>query len=167
LRDRALVRAFTQAQLDELPAGVCRHPEIKGYQDCVGETKDSKSDPKSETISDDEGKGRASEGAKKQGDTGVTGWCAALKDCGCCLSDTEWVLLGTVTRNKEDGISAQDTKYRRWVKPVEVLCRVDDLVKRINDLEASIGKLQPKKEDSMKSSEQVLSDGVVTPNAGS
>jgi hypothetical protein len=159
LRDRALVKAFTEAQLDELPGGVCRRKGIAGHHDCAGETDESKSDG--------EGKVKTAEGAEKQDEAPVSGWCSALKDCGCCSCDSEWILLGTVTFDEEHGISGVDTKYRRWVKPVEVLCSVDDLMKRIKDLEASVEKLQPKNEDSVKPSEQVLSDGVVTPDAHS
>lgn len=153
LRDRALVQAFTRTQLDDLPGGVCRHEGTAGETD--------------ETKSCGEGKDTASEGAKKQGGTGVGGWSVAPKGCRWCSSDSEWVLLRTVTLDKVGGISGLDTTYWRRVKPVEVLCGVGDLMKRIIDLEASIELLQPKNEESVKPSERVLSDGVVTPNVDS
>jgi hypothetical protein len=164
LRDRALVGAFTQAELEEMPGAVCWHKEVPGHQNNAGDT----GQPNSDAKKDGEGKdAAASEGNKKQSDASLTEWCAALKDC-CpsCSSGVCWVLLGTVTLDRDKGVTNLDTTYRRWVKPIEILCEVDHLAKRIRDLEASVKQLQPKTRQ-RKPSEQVLSDGVVTPNTSS
>ncbi|WP_461189958.1 hypothetical protein [Arthrobacter sp. Z4-13] len=155
LRDRALVGVFTQAELEEMSGDVCRLEKAPGQK------------ANSDAKNDGEGKDTAYESDKKQADASLTDRCAALKDC-CpsCSSGRNWVLLGTVIIDKEKGVTNLDTMYRRWVKPIEILCEVDHLAKRIRDLEASVKELQPKNEDSGKPSEQDVSNGVITPNAG-
>lgn len=128
LRDWALVRAFTQAQLDELPDGICRHEgkgneRGAGHRDCAEET----------------------ENEENTGD--ATDWCAPLKDCGRCSCDGSWVLLGTIGLG-DSGVSDPDTRDRRWVKPVEVLCGLDGLIQRIRDLEESVEQLRLEIQDS-------------------
>lgn len=164
LRDRALVGVFTHEELEEMSGAICRHKEVPGHEDGAGHT----GQPNGDGKNDGEAKDTASEGGKKQADAILTEWCTALKDC-CpsCSSGLNWVLLGIATLDKEKGVTNLDTTYRRWVKPIEILCEVDQLAKRIRDLEDSIEQLRPKNDDSGKPPEQVLSDGVVTPDAGS
>jgi hypothetical protein len=143
VRDRALLGVFTHDELEDMSGAICRHKEVPGHQNGAGDT----GQPNDHATNEGEGKDTASEGHKKQADASLTEWCAALKDC-CpnCSSGRNWVLLGAVTLDKEEGITNLDTTNRRWVRPIEILCEVDRLATRIRDLEASVDQLQPKKE---------------------
>jgi hypothetical protein len=127
LRDRALVKAFTRAQLDELTGGVCQRQhkgnhKDKGHHGCA----------------DEDGEGNSSD---------ATDWCAELKNCGCCSCDGEWVLLGTVKIDKDEGVSHPATKGRRWVKPVKALCGLEGLIQRIEELEDRVKELSSGNQD--------------------
>jgi hypothetical protein len=127
LRDRALVKAFTRAQLDELTGGVCQHqhkgnPGDKGHHDCA----------------DKGGEANFSD---------ATDWCTELKNCGCCSCDGEWVLLGNVSIDTDEGVSGPVTKGRRWVKPVKFLCGMEGLIQRIEELEGRVEELSSGNQD--------------------
>lgn len=158
VRERALVKAFTDAQLDELPGGVCGHRLDRG-SGC--------SDPVA--GHGEPGGGVSTENADEEENTeteevvDVTDWCAALKQCDCSC-DGDWVLLGTVDLVHEDdpkqgrkkGVGGIDLKDRRWVKPTEATCalenrqgqvttfadRVESLEQQVKDLVEKVGALQ-------------------------
>jgi hypothetical protein len=131
VRDRALVKAFTREQVENLSGGVC------GYLEKL-----DKGTEESANTSDNAQPG--DDAAVKQANAD-TDWCSVLKECSCsCNSD--WVLLGAVDLNHKDGttkgIVGINTDVRRWVKPVEALCSANGLVERIVHLEKAVKLLQ-------------------------
>lgn len=115
VRDHVLIRAFTDAELDALP-DVCARP---GSQKLGDETS---------------GAEKSSDGKQETPDP-----CEALTTCTSCAGGECWILLGCVSLDKDNGITAVNTDRRKWVKPVEALCanlfdRITEMERRLDDL---------------------------------
>jgi hypothetical protein len=111
-RDRVLVKAFTEEQLDDLHGGVCGHRKERNGG--CREDRDGHDNPVPPG------------GVESKRAAAVTDWCAALKECSCSC-DGDWVLLGTVelrtaVSGENQGIQNVSIEERRWVKPTQAYC---------------------------------------------
>lgn len=119
VRDLALVRAFTQDQLDALPGSVCRHEPVEVQK------------PKGGTPGRGGELGEAAD---------APAWCRTLTACSSCSCDGAWILLGSVALDKDRGLGEPDTEERRWVKPVAALCAAEQRIKALEDRVAELAK---------------------------